>query len=162
MAKSLISLNNSQQFVIQIGLFFILYYAYIGIVNGILDITDFVTFNTYIFQIFAPLGILGYIWRMIRQQMVDVELVLNMLETNEQIPEVENPVKANITKGEIEFRNVTFTYDTKLPEGERKYILEKLSFKIPAGKKVGIVGQTGSGKSTIMRLLYRFYDIQEG
>ena len=62
----------------------------------------------------------------------------------------------------IEFRNVSFTYDIKLPLEEQKMIIENLSFKVPAGKSVALVGQTGSGKSTIMRLLYRFYDITEG
>lgn len=64
-----------------------------------------------------------------------------------------------MSKGEIEFRNVSFTYDKDLPEDEQRTVIDNLSFKIPAGKSVGIVGQTGSGKSTIMRLLYRFYEI---
>lgn len=96
--------------------------------------------------------------------MVDVEQILNMFEVDERIQEVENPIaaKGNINKGAIEFRNVSFTYDTKLEPSERRTIIDKISFKVPAGKSVGIVGQTGSGKSTIMRLLYRFYDISEG
>jgi len=65
--------------------------------------------------------------------------------------------------GEIEFRNVSFTYDKKVERIEdKKMIIDNLSFKVPAGKSVAIVGQTGSGKSTIMRLLYRFYDLDEG
>jgi ABC-type multidrug transport system fused ATPase/permease subunit len=94
--------------------------------------------------------------------MVDVEQVLNLLEINEMIQEVENPIKANIKEATIEFKNISFTYDIKLKEDERRTILDNVSFKVPAGKSVGIVGQTGSGKSTIMRLLYRFYDIQQG
>lgn len=94
--------------------------------------------------------------------MVDVELVLELLEIDERIKEVENPEPLRLTNGEIEFRNVTFTYDKKLKEDERKIIIKDLSFTVPAGKSVAIVGQTGSGKSTIMRLLYRFYDIDGG
>ena len=109
-----------------------------------------------------PLAFLGTLWRIIRQAMVDVEQVLNLLEVDEMIPEVENPIDVKCTKGRIEFKNVCFTYDKKLPEAEQTQIIKNISFKIPAGSSVGIVGMTGSGKSTIMRLLYRFYDIQKG
>ena len=94
--------------------------------------------------------------------MVDVEQVMNLLENDEFTKEDVNPVPANIGKGEIEFKNVTFTYDTKMPLEEQTSVIDNVSFKIEAGTRVGIVGQTGSGKSTIMRLLYRFYELQEG
>lgn len=118
--------------------------------------------NTYILQMYAPLGFLGTFWRFIRQAMVDVEMVFELLEIDEKIKEIEHPIPANIKRGEIEFKNVSFTYDIKLPEAEQRMIIKDLSFKVPAGKSVAIVGSTGSGKSTIMRLLYRFYDIVEG
>ena len=105
---------------------------------------------------------MGSLWRWIRQNMVDVEQVLNLFETNERIPEIAEPIPANISNGEIEFKNVSFTYDSKLKKHEQRTIINDVSFKVPAGKSVGIVGQTGSGKSTIMRLLYRFYDISDG
>ena len=94
--------------------------------------------------------------------MVDVEQVLNLLEVDERIKEVDNTIDANIKHGEIEFRNVSFTYDQKLPKEEQTTVIHNISFKIKAGQSVGIVGQTGSGKSTIMRLLYRFYDLSGG
>lgn len=96
--------------------------------------------------------------------MVDVEQILNLLHSNEQIADVANPVEANISKGEIEFKNVNFTYEALAEDDgeEKRQILTDISFTVPAGKSVGIVGQTGSGKSTIMRLLYRFYDITGG
>jgi len=72
--------------------------------------------------------------------MVDVELVLELLEIDERIKEVENPEPLRLTNGEIEFRNVTFTYDKKLKEDERKIIIKDLSFTVPAGKSVAIVG----------------------
>ena len=118
--------------------------------------------NTYILQMYAPLGFLGTFWRFIRQAMVDVEMVFELLEVDEKIKEVEEPISSDIKRGEIEFRNVSFNYDKKLPEEEQRMIIKDLSFKVPAGKSVAIVGSTGSGKSTIMRLLYRFYDIAEG
>jgi ABC-type multidrug transport system fused ATPase/permease subunit len=94
--------------------------------------------------------------------MVDVEQVLNLIETNDKIPEVENPVPVNIKEATIEFKDVEFTYDIKLPNEEQRTVFKKVNFTVPAGKSVGIVGQTGSGKSTIMRLLYRFYDVTGG
>jgi len=105
---------------------------------------------------------LGTLWRWVRQSMVDVEQVLNIMETNDKIPEVENPVPVNIKEATIEFKDVEFTYDIKLPNEEQRTVLKHVSFTVPAGKSVGIVGQTGSGKSTIMRLLYRFYDVTGG
>jgi ATP-binding cassette subfamily B protein len=161
-ANSLVVLNIAQAFIIACGLSGSLFLAYYQITGGMLQIGDFVMINTYILQMYAPLGFLGTFWRFIRQSMVDVEMVFELLEVDEKIKEVDDPINANIHRGEIEFRNVSFTYDKKLPEEEQKMIIKDLSFKVPAGKSVAIVGSTGSGKSTIMRLLYRFYDIAEG
>ena len=94
--------------------------------------------------------------------MVDVEMVFELLEVDEQIKDPQNPIPPSYKGGEIEFRNVSFSYDKKGSPEERKMIIDDLSFKVPAGKSVAIVGATGSGKSTIMRLLYRFYEIDEG
>jgi ABC-type multidrug transport system fused ATPase/permease subunit len=119
--------------------------------------------NAYILQMYIPLNILGTMWRFIRSAMVDVEMVFELLEVDEKIKDPANPIPPSVRGGEIEFRNVSFTYDKKVKNlSERKMIIENLSFKVPAGKSVAIVGSTGSGKSTIMRLLYRFYDIEEG
>ena len=78
------------------------------------------------------------------------------------IKQIDHPIPCNIQKGKIEFKNVKFTYDIKLPLEEQTTIIEDMSFTIEPGTSVGIVGQTGSGKSTIMRLLYRFYDVTGG
>ena len=127
-----------------------------------MTIGDFIVFNTYILQIYIPLGFLGTFWRFIRQAWTDIELVLDILEQDQAIKEDANPIKANIHSGEIEFKNISFSYDTDLPKNEQRQILYNLSFKVPAGKSVALVGATGSGKSTIMRLLYRFYEASEG
>ncbi len=112
---------------------------------------------------YIPLGILGTMWRFIRAAMVDVEMVFELLEQDDIIKDPSNPLPPKVMGGEIEFRNVSFTYDKKVERIEdKKMIIDNLSFKVPAGKSVAIVGQTGSGKSTIMRLLYRFYDLDEG
>jgi ABC-type multidrug transport system fused ATPase/permease subunit len=129
---------------------------------GDFTVSDFVVFNQYILQAYYPLGFLGTYWRFIRQSWSDIELLLDILSVDETITEVKNPIKANIHSGEIEFINVSFTYDSALPSHEQRMILKNVSFKVPAGKSVALVGTTGSGKSTIMRLLYRFYEVQEG
>ena len=161
-AKTLVSLNMSQAIVIACGLTATLLMSYNDIVAGNMSIGDFVVFNTYILQIYVPLGFLGTFWRFIRQAWTDIELVLDILDQDQAIKETSDPIKANIHSGEIEFKNVSFSYDEKLPKDEQRQILYNLSFKVPAGKSVALVGSTGSGKSTIMRLLYRFYDTSEG
>lgn len=110
-AKSLVGLNISQSMIICLGLGSTLYLANWFFINDRLTIGGFVMFNSYTLQIYSPLGFLGTLWRWIRQNMVDVEQILNLLHTNEKILEIENPQKANITKGCIEFKNVSFTYD---------------------------------------------------
>ncbi len=128
-----------------------------------MQVGDFVMLNAYILQMYIPLNILGTMWRFIRSAMVDVEMVFELLEVDTAIKDPVNPISTVVKGGEIEFRNVCFSYDKKVNNTEeRKMIIDNLSFKVPAGKSVAIVGSTGSGKSTIMRLLYRFYDIDEG
>ena len=127
-----------------------------------LSVGGFVLFIQYNQQIYMPLSFLGTMWRFIRESMVDVEQILNLLHVDEKIKETPNPIPCKIEKGRIEFKNVKFTYDIKLPEEEQTTVIENLSFTVEPGTSVGIVGQTGSGKSTIMRLLYRFYDITGG
>lgn len=160
--RSLVVLSVSQSAIISIGLALNLLLANWQIVEGELNVGDFVLINTYILQLYAPLNFLGTFWRMIRQAMVDVEQIFNILDKDEQIYESKDPEPNRIKSGEIEFRNVSFSYDKESPLEDRAMILENVSFTIPAGKSVAIVGSTGSGKSTIMRLLYRFYEIDEG
>jgi len=80
----------------------------------------------------------------------------------EFIKEPENPEECMISKGKIEFKDVSFSYDKKLDVDQQTMVINKINFTVEAGQSVGIVGQTGSGKSTVMRLLYRFYDINDG
>lgn len=162
---SLVGLNISQTTVICVGLAMTMslanYYLYIGTKDAI-SVGAFVLFVQYNNQIYTPLSFLGTLWRFIREAMVDVEQIMNLLEIDEKIPEVAHPIEPKITKGKIEFKNVSFTYDIKLPLEEQTSVIENLSFTVEPGTSVGIVGQTGSGKSTIMRLLYRFYDVTDG
>jgi ATP-binding cassette subfamily B protein len=84
------------------------------------------------------------------------------LTVDSSIHEEPDAVEANIHSGQIEFRNVSFTYDSDKPKEDQINVLHNISFTVPAGQSVAIVGATGSGKSTCMRLLYRFYELQEG
>ena len=161
-AKSLVGLNMSQATIIALGLAGTLLLAYSEIRTGALDVSDFIVFNIYVIQLYFPLSFLGTFWRFIRQSWTDVELVLDILEVDQAIKEKAEPIKADIHSGEITFKNVSFSYDKDLPENEKRQILYDLSFTVPAGKSVALVGATGSGKSTIMRLLYRFYEVDQG
>jgi len=113
-AMTLVTLNILQACCISFGLTVTLMLAYGDIINGKLDVSDFVTFNLYIIQIYFPLGFIGTFWRYIRQNWTDVELVLDILKTNEGIMDAPDAIDANISAGKIEFKNITFTYDSEL------------------------------------------------
>ena len=137
--------------------------AFSKILQGKLDAGDFVALNAYILNMYIPLSFLGTMWRFIRQSMVDVEMIFELLQVHEQTVNLKEPEGKEFTKGEIEFRNVSFSYDgCNTAQEDRKMIIENLSFTVAAGQTVALVGSTGSGKSTVMRLLYRFYEICEG
>jgi len=161
-AMSLVTLNCVQALCISAGLTLTLVLAYHDILTGELKVPDFVTFNVYILQIYFPLQFIGTFWRFIRQNWTDVELVLEILAVNEAIADDPNAIESNITAGQIEFKNIKFTYDDQLKKEDQRTILDNVSFTVPAGKSYALVGMTGSGKSTILRLLYRFYELQEG
>ena len=131
------------------------------IYDDTMEVGDFVMINTYMIQIFIPLGFLGTFWRNIKEGMVDVDMVFFYLDQDDQLPEPPNPLNPVFKSGRIEFKNVSFTYDRAHIE-KPKYILKNVSFTVEPGESVAIVGPTGSGKSTIMRLLYRFYDVSGG
>ena len=117
--------------------------------------------NAYMIQIFTPLTKLGVYWRNIKESMIDIDMVFEILEQSEKMIEPKKPFTHSFNTGAIEFHNVSFTYDSSITE-EPRMILNNVSFKVEPGTQVAIVGPTGSGKSTIMRLLYRYYDVKGG
>ncbi|OWA52060.1 ATP-binding cassette sub-family B member 6, mitochondrial [Hypsibius exemplaris] len=121
-----------------------------------LKVGDYVLLGTYIVQLYGPLGMLANFYRMIQMSFVDMENMFDLLDQKEEVVDLPNAPALKSKGGEIEFRDVFFAYETARP------ILKGVSFKVPAGHTVALVGQTGSGKSTILRLLFRFYDVQSG
>mgnify|MGYP001330447018 CR=1 FL=1 len=148
-------LNVAQTFIIMTGITIMLVMSAYGIKNGDIDVGGFVVINAYMLQLYQPLNWLGSVYREIRQSLTDMENMFSLLEVkpttqdaNEKIPESET--------AEIKFDQVSFDYDV------RRTIIKNISFTVPDGKKVAIVGPTGAGKSTISRLLFKFYEPKSG
>ena len=153
---SLAFLNFGQTLLITGGLITVMILAAMAVQRGELSVGDFVMANAYMIQITMPLGFLGTVYREIRQALVDMGEMFDLLGQPQEVVDVAYAKDLNIKGGQIEFDNVTFGYD---PE---RTILSKLSLKIKKGETVAIVGPSGSGKSTIGRLLFRFYDVNSG
>ncbi|TFK25500.1 mitochondrial half-size ABC transporter [Coprinopsis marcescibilis] len=153
---SLNLLNLVQNFIITVGLLVGSLIVTKGVVEGRWGASEFVIFITYLAQLYGPLNQLGYTYRSVNQSLVDTERLLALLNEPTDINDGDDAPDLAVTAGEIEFRNVTFSYD------ERSTALNQISFKVPKGSSVALVGESGSGKSTILRLLYRFYDLKSG
>ena len=152
---SLSLLNVSQTFVIMIGITIMLVLSVFGIKNGTISVGGFVVINAYMLQLYQPLNFLGTIYREIRQSLIDMENMFNLLNEKNN---VKDAGKNNIENknSEIIFKNISFGYH---PD---RLIIKNLSFKLTKGKSLAIVGPTGAGKSTISKLLFRFYDPLSG
>ncbi|HIM45350.1 MAG TPA: ABC transporter ATP-binding protein/permease [Alphaproteobacteria bacterium] len=153
---SLSLLNIGQGAIIAIGLTGITIKAGYEVAAGTMTIGDFVLVNTYLIQLYIPLNFLGFVYREIKQSLTDMEA---MFELTQVFPEVEDKPGAKpleVGDGEIRFENVRFSYDV------RRNILDNVSFTVPPGQTVAIVGASGAGKSTVSRILFRFYDIESG
>ena len=155
-AYSLAFLNFGQAILITFGSIIVMVMAAIGVQNGTLNVGDFVMVNAYMIQITMPLNFLGTIYREIRQALVDMGAMFNLLDQKKEIVDSPDAQPINVIKGDIKFSNVQFSYDKKRP------ILSDLNLDIVGGQKIAIVGSSGSGKSTIGRLLFRFYDVSGG
>ncbi|MBZ8119793.1 ABC transporter ATP-binding protein/permease [Roseovarius sp. LXJ103] len=153
---SLAFLNFGQSFIITGGLIAVMVMAAIGVQNGEMTVGDFVMVNAYMIQITMPLNFLGTVYREIRQALVDMGEMFGLLDRPPDVTDAKDAVELQIKGGEVELRDVYFGYD---PE---RVILKGVSIKAKPGETVAIVGPTGSGKSTIGRLLFRFYDVQQG
>ncbi|MCF8474285.1 MAG: ABC transporter ATP-binding protein/permease [Emcibacter sp.] len=153
---SLAALNVGQSVIISFGLVIVLLMAGQGVVEGRFTIGEFVLVNSLLIQIYMPLNFLGMVYREIKQSLVDMEKMFGMMHKESDITDVADAVPLMIKGGAVEFKNVSFHYAKNRP------ILKNLSFSVPAGVTMAIVGASGAGKSTISRILFRFYDISSG
>lgn len=154
--KSLSVLNVLQAAVIGFGLITIMLLAGEGVVEGRHTIGDFVLVNMYLIQLYMPLNFLGFVYREIKNSLVDMDKMFELIHVNTSVMDKNGAVDFKPSKGEVEFKNVSFFYD------KDRQILKNVNFKIEEGKTLAVVGPSGSGKSTLARLLFRFYDVDSG
>jgi ABC-type transport system involved in Fe-S cluster assembly fused permease/ATPase subunit len=153
---SLSILNIGQAAIISIGLTVVMYMAGVGIVNHTMTLGDFVLVNTYLVQLYQPLNFFGFVYREIKQSLIDMERMFDLMSVEREIADAPGAPPLAVDGATLEFRDVHFGYDP------RREILKGVSFTVPAGHTVAVVGPSGAGKSTLSRLLFRFYDVDAG
>ncbi len=153
---SLSILNIGQAAIISVGLTLVMWMAATGIAEGRYTLGDFVLVNTYLLQLYQPLSFFGFVYREIKQAIIDMERMFELLGQDREVADSPDAQPLRVAGGAVEFRDVHFGYDARRP------ILKGVSFTIAAGKTVAVVGTSGAGKSTIARLLFRFYDADGG
>jgi ATP-binding cassette subfamily B protein len=153
---SLAILNTGQTIIFTAGLTATMVMCAFGVRSGRNTVGDFVMVNAMMIQLYQPLNFMGMVYREIKQAVIDIEKMFNVLSRNPEIKDIPGATALTVTSGNVRFDNVQFAYEPDRP------ILKGLSFEVPAGKTVAIVGPSGAGKSTISRLLFRLYDVSSG
>ncbi len=153
---SLAWLNFGQTLIFTLGLIACMVLSARAVQAGTQTLGDFVMINALLLQLWQPMNFLGFVYREIKQGLVDLETMFDLLRQNPEITDRPDAVPLAVSGGAIRFEDVHFAYDPARP------ILKGISFEVPAGKQVALVGPSGAGKSTISRLLYRFYDVTDG
>lgn len=153
---SLFGLNGGQAVIIAIAQTCMIGLAATQVHDGMLTLGDFVLINQFMIQLFMPLGFLGMVYREIRNSMVNIEKMFELLDVKLGIVDAENATALKVSSAGIQFDKVSFSY------GPDRQILKNVSFSIAPGKKIAVVGASGAGKSTLVKLLFRFYDPSGG
>ena len=149
-------LTIGQTVIISAGSVAVMLMAGRGVVAGAMTVGDFVLVNAYLLQLYAPLNMLGLVYSSVRQSVSDIEAMGKLLQQPVEIEYSPQATALIVRRGHVRFDRVSFGYDPRRP------ILKDVSFDIPPGSTVALVGPTGGGKSTIGRLLFRFYDVGDG
>jgi len=153
---SLATLNTGQALIIGVALVVLMAMAVSDVAAGTITLGDFTMVNAYLIQLFIPLNALGFVYREIRQSLVNVERLFRLLAERPAIEDAPDARPLVVTAGTVRFENIHFAYRPDRP------ILQDVSFTIPAGHTVAVVGASGAGKSTLARLLFRFYEPDHG
>ena len=155
-SRTLSMLNIGQGGIIALGLAAVMVMAGHGVTEGTMTVGDFVAVNAFLLQLYQPLNMLGFAYREIRNAIVSMERMFGLLDVPAEIADRPGAPALAVSGGEIVFDHVDFHYDQKRP------ILHDVSFRVAPGNTVAIVGSSGAGKSTVSRILYRFYDVAAG
>ncbi|MGC9314095.1 MAG: ABC transporter ATP-binding protein [bacterium] len=145
-----------------IGLALIIWYGGGQVIQNLLPLGALVAYLSYVEMFFQPINALAEKFNVMQSAMASSERIFQILDTPPDIPQPENPVLIESVKGEVEFENVSFAYKRLPDDSDWEWILKDVSFKVPKGESVALVGETGAGKTTIISLLSRFYDVQKG
>ena len=153
---SLAALNSGQAAIIALAVTAVMYMAAQEVTAGTMTLGDFVMINAFMGQVFIPLNFLGFVYREIRQALVNIEKMLGLLAEKGAVVDTVDAMPLQVKAGEVVFNHVQFGYHAN------RTILSDVVFTLPAGKKTAVVGASGQGKSTLSKLLFRFYDVNAG
>jgi ABC-type transport system involved in Fe-S cluster assembly fused permease/ATPase subunit len=153
---TLFALNTGQALIISVSMTAMLMLAASNVAKGEMSLGDFVLVNAFMMQIFMPLNFLGFVYREIKSSMINIERMFELLKVKARVQDEPKAPDLKVGLGKIEFKGVAFSYDKERP------ILKGLSFVLQPGEKLALVGGSGAGKSTIAKLLFRFYEVDGG